>query len=142
MAKLRHTGIVVTDIEKSIRFYREYFGFEIQKDMVESGAYIDNFCSMKDVKVRTVKMISENESMIELLHFVSHPQKKNNNQINDIGCSHIALTIKNLDELYDTMKSEGIVFNCVPQIPPDGLAKVTFCKDPDGVFIELVEERN
>jgi len=142
MAKLRHTGIVVTDIERSIRFYREYFGFEIQKDMVESGAYIDNFCSMKDVEIRTVKMVSENESMIELLYFVSHPQKKNNSQINDIGCSHIALTIKNLDDLYDIMKGDGIVFNCIPQISPDGLAKVTFCKDPDGTFIELVEEYN
>jgi len=140
MSKLRHAGIVVTDIERSINFYREYFGFEIQKDMVETGPYIDNYCSMKDVKIRTVKMASENESMIELLYFMSHPQKKNNSQINDIGCSHIALTIKNLDDLYNVMKSAGITFNCAPQFSPDGRAKVTFCKDPDGTFIELVEE--
>ena len=26
-----------------------------------------------------------------------------------------------------------------PNCSPDGLAKVTFCLDPDGTFIELVE---
>ena len=72
MPSIRHTGIVVTDIEKSIDFYRQYFGFEVQKDMIESGEYIDNFCSLEGVKVRTVKMALENGDMIELLDFISH----------------------------------------------------------------------
>ena len=142
MSKMRHTGIVVEDVETSIEFYRKYFGFEIQRDMVESGEYIDNFCSMKDVEVRTVKMASESESMIELLNFISHPEEKRHRQINHVGCAHIALTVKNLDELYDIMKNDEVSFNCSPQISPDGKAKVTFCKDPDGTFIELVEELN
>ena len=103
---MRHTGIVVEDIEASIEFYRKYFSFEIQRDMVESGEYIDSFCSMKNVEVRTVKMASESESMIELLSFISHPEEKRERQINHIGCSHIALTVKNLDELYNTMKDD------------------------------------
>ena len=75
MTSIRHTGIVVTDIEKSIQFYNRYFGFEVRKDMVESGKYIDNFCSLDNVKVRTVKMALENGDMIELLDFVSHPER-------------------------------------------------------------------
>lgn len=142
MPNIRHTGIVVTDIEKSIDFYRQYFGFEVQKDMIEYGEYIDNFCSLKDVKVRTVKMALENGDMIELLDFVSHPQQNSDKQINNIGCTHIALTIENLDELYSEMVSDGISFNCVPQFSPDGQAKATFCTDPDGTFIELVEVLN
>ena len=63
MLNIRHTGIVTSDIEKSILFY-ENFGFKIQKDMLESGDYIDNFSALSDVLVRTVKMSLENGDMI------------------------------------------------------------------------------
>ena len=142
MTNIRHTGIVVTNIDNSIKFYNQYFGFEVKKDMLERGDYIDNFCSLKGVNVRTVKMALENGNMIELLDFVSHPEDNLDKKINQIGCTHIALTIENLEETYDVMKSDGVFFNCMPQSSPDGRAKATFCKDPDGTFIELVEILN
>jgi catechol-2,3-dioxygenase len=110
--------------------------------MVESGEYIDNFCSLQDVRVRTVKMALDNGDMIELLDFISHPERNRDKQINNIGCTHFALTIENLDELYECMISDGVSFNCCPQFSPDGGAKATFCTDPDGTFIELVEVLN
>jgi lactoylglutathione lyase len=142
MTNIRHTGIVVTNIDNSIKFYNQYFGFEVKKDMLERGDYIDNFCSLKGVNVRTVKMALENGNMIELLDFVSHPEDNLDKKINQIGCTHIALTVDDLDSLYDRMKTDGVHFNCAPQSSPDGMAKATFCRDPDGTFIELVEILN
>jgi catechol 2,3-dioxygenase-like lactoylglutathione lyase family enzyme len=142
MTNIRHTGIVVTDINKSIDFYSQYFGFQVKKDMLERGEYIDNFCAMNDVSVRTVKMALENGNMIELLDFVSHREDNQDKKINQIGCTHIALTVDNLDYLYDRMSNDGVHFNCAPQSSPDGMAKATFCTDPDGTFIELVEILN
>ena len=139
MLNIRHTGIVTSDIEKSILFY-ENFGFKIQKDMLESGDYIDNFSALSDVLVRTVKMSLENGDMIELLNYESHPEKPDmSRKITQIGCSHIALTVPNLDNLYDKLLKQDVVFNSPPQYSPDGYAKVTFCKDPDGSLVELVE---
>jgi len=139
MLNIRHTGIVVSNIEKSIDFY-ENLGFIIQKDMLESGDYIDNFSDLKDVQVRTVKMSLENGDMIELLWYKSHPEKPDmERKITQIGCSHFALTVSDLNRVYDRMREDGVVFNSAPQYSPDGYAKVTFCKDPDGSLIELVE---
>ncbi|MBI3088771.1 MAG: VOC family protein, partial [Candidatus Colwellbacteria bacterium] len=56
-----------------------------------------------------------------------------------IGCTHVAFTVANLDKEYKRLTEAGIVFNSPPQLPPDGYAKVAFCKDPDGTLIELVE---
>ena len=138
MLNIRHTGIVTSNIEKSISFYQR-LGFAIQKDMMESGAYIDNFSGLKNVLVRTVKMSLENGDMIELLYYHSHLEKPNmRRQITQVGCSHVALTVPNLDELYNELKEE-VEFNSEPQYSPDGYAKVTFCKDPDGSLVELVE---
>ena len=40
------------------------------------------------------------------------------------------------------LSEKNIKFNAPPQKSPDGLVKVTFCKDPDGTPIELVEMLN
>jgi hypothetical protein len=56
-----------------------------------------------------------------------------------IGASHVALTVDNLEELYKHLLENNIKFNALPQKSPDGLVKVTFCNDPDGTPIELVE---
>jgi len=141
MLNIRHTGIVVSDVEKSIDFYTNLLGFEIKKDMMESGDYIDNFSALKDARVRTVKMTLENQDMVELLWYESHPEKPDMERpITRIGCSHIAMTVENLDDTYERLVSAGVEFNSPPQLSPDGFAKVTFCKDPDGSLIELVEE--
>ena len=141
MLNIRHTGIVVSDAERSIDFYTNLLGFEIKKDMMESGDYIDNFSALKDARVRTVKMTLENQDMVELLWYESHREKPDMERpITRIGCSHIAMTVENLDDTYERLVSAGVEFNSPPQLSPDGFAKVTFCKDPDGSLIELVEE--
>ena len=54
--RLRHVGITVTDMEKSLKLYRDYFGFEVVWDEIEQGEFIDNLSDETDVKVNTVKM--------------------------------------------------------------------------------------
>jgi catechol 2,3-dioxygenase-like lactoylglutathione lyase family enzyme len=79
-------------------------------------------------------------ALIELLKYISHDSGINNRSgIVNAGISHFALTVENLEELYNKMILDGIIFNAPPQLSPDGYAKVTFCKDPDGNLIELVE---
>jgi glyoxylase I family protein len=141
MINIRHTGIVVSDAERSIDFYTKLLGFEIKKDMMESGDYIDNFSALKDVRVRTIKMTLQNGDMVELLWYETHPEQPDMSRpITRIGCSHFAMTVGNLDETYERLVKAGVSFNSPPQLSPDGFAKVTFCKDPDGSLIELVEE--
>ena len=45
-------------------------------------------------------------------------------------------------KLYVDLSEKNIKFNAIPQKSPDGLVKVTFCNDPDGIPIELVEQLN
>ena len=86
-------------------------------------------------------MSLENGDMVELLHYDSHPEEPDmTRKITQIGCSHIALTVNNLDETYNMLRENDVKFNSPPQHSPDGFAKVTFCKDPDGSLVELVEE--
>ena len=142
ITQIRHAGITVQDLDKSLAFFVDLLGFKILKKMDESGDYIDNMHNLKDVKVTTVKIAAPDGNLIELLKFNSHktPEEETwNGKIYSTGLTHIALTVKDLDETYNALKVRGIVFNAPPQKSPDGYAKVTFCKGPENLFIELVE---
>jgi len=137
--EVRHVGIVVNNMENSLKFYRDLLGLKVIKDMDEQGVYIDNMLSLDNVQVKTVKLSADTgNTLIELLDFKSH----NDNEVRNfytIGASHIALTVDNLEDLYKHLSANNIKFNAPPQKSPDGIVKVTFCNDPDGTPIELVE---
>tara|TARA_Y100001949_G_C15885148_1_gene285597 strand:+ start:105 stop:527 length:423 start_codon:yes stop_codon:yes gene_type:complete len=126
-------------MENSLKFYRDLLGLKVIKDMDEQGVYIDNMLSLDNVQVKTVKLSADTgNTLIELLDFKSH----NDNEVRNfytIGASHIALTVDNLEDLYKHLSANNIKFNAPPQKSPDGIVKVTFCNDPDGTPIELVE---
>ena len=140
--EVRHIGIVVNNMEKSLEFYRDLLGLKIVRDMNEHGNHLDNMLSLNNVQVRTVKLsANDNITLIELLEFKSH----NDNEVRNfytIGASHIAFTVENIEKLYENLSEKNIEFNSPPQKSPDGLVKVTFCKDPDDTPIELVEILN
>ena len=140
MTKLRHVGITVRDAEQSLKLYRDYFKFEVVWDQIEEGDFIDSLSGIKNIKVRTIKLKSQ-EGMVELLQYLSHPSvEKNKDKITRVGCSHFALTVDDLDKTYEDLIDLGLNFLDSPKKSADNNAKVCFCRDSDGTLIELVEE--
>lgn len=137
---VRHTGIVVGDLDAALHFYGELLGFKVSRRMDESGAYIDNMLGLQGVQVTTVKMAAADGNLIELLYYHSHRrQARKQREICEIGVSHIALTVDDIDWEYRRLNDAGVQFYAPPQLSPDGYAKVTFCRDPDGNPVELVQ---
>ena len=136
---IRHVGIVVSNLEESLRFYTQKMGFVVSKRMDESGSFIDKILGFGNLKVTTVKMTLNEGQMIELLDFKSHKTKPGPRSINDIGPTHIAFTVSSVDDIYEEFSRDGVEFISTPVISPDGYAKVAFCKAPEGTYIELVE---
>ncbi|MFA5117978.1 MAG: VOC family protein [Candidatus Omnitrophota bacterium] len=143
MKALRHTGIVVKDLEKMLRFYRDLLGFKVIEKKNESSRYIDTILKLKKVMVTTVKMAADDGSLIELLCFDSHPRSISiKKYLCNTGFSHIAFTVNDIEAEYGKLRKRGIKFNSLPQVSPDGYAKVVFFCDPERNFIEIVEEMN
>jgi len=139
---IRHAGITVQDLELCKVFFVDLLGFEVIKQMDEHGDYIDAMHNLSDVKVTTVKLKALDGNMIELLKFQSHKIENEtawNGKIFSTGLTHLAFTVADLDDAYKRLTEHGIYFNAPPQYSPDGYAKVTFCRGPENLFIELVE---
>ena len=139
---LRHTGIVVQDLDAAIEFYGDLLGFVETARTDEAGRYLDAMLAVEDARVTTVKLNAPGGGGLELLKV--HAPKTNGAAASSLtatrpGITHIALTVSDLDVLYDNLLRAGIAFNAPPQRSPDGKVKVTYCQDPEGNFVELVE---
>lgn len=154
---LRHTGIVVKDMDKALTFYRDLMGLSLVVDCVEEGPYIANLTGVDKARIRIVKLLVKagtggerisaqtkmrvgHDGMIELLQFLSPRVSERSSEITiKMGISHLAFAVENVDKLYEDWIRNGITFNHAPQISPDRVAKVVYCHDPDGTSIELVQ---
>ena len=122
-----------------VRLPRDLLGFEIVAHADERGEFIDTVLGLKGVCVTTVKMKTSDGSILELLNYKSHPRLQEARAINDIGISHIAFTVDNIDRDYQRLREKGVKFFSSPQTNPEGTAKVVFCEDPKGNILELVQ---
>jgi catechol 2,3-dioxygenase-like lactoylglutathione lyase family enzyme len=138
---LRHAGMVVADLDRALHFYRDLLGLQVTRAMEEEGAYLDNMLGFKGVRVTTVKLAApQGGAVLELLYFQSpRTPAAPRRGLFDAGPSHVAFTVEDLEATFKKLTRAGVPFNAPPQLSPDGLAKVTFCQDPDGTPIELVE---
>ncbi len=142
ITQLRHVGIVVKDLGVSLRFYKDLLGLKVRSETQEECPYIDTVLGLQKVRLKTVKLAPLGTGAgIELLYYHSpaSPQRVPC-AIHERAITHFALTIENLDQEYQRLLKEGVKFISAPQNAPGGRAKVVFCQDPDGNYIELTQE--
>ncbi|MBF0595256.1 MAG: VOC family protein [Candidatus Omnitrophica bacterium] len=137
---IRHIGLVVENVDKALDFYGVFLGFSVVKDQWETGPFIDAVLGMPGLRVRTIKMMDAGGAILELLCFDLPPEACAGREIHQPGFSHIALTVQDVDRLFEGIKALGLPFISSPKVSGDGRAKVVFCRDPQGNFLELVQE--
>jgi catechol 2,3-dioxygenase-like lactoylglutathione lyase family enzyme len=142
MSRARHTGFVVRQLDKAVAFYQDILGLTIINRATETGDYISKLVGLENATVEWVKLADENGFLVELLQYHSHPFKDAApfDQVNRVGCNHMAFTIKDAHATHRKLTQNG--FKCISDVlrSPDGNVNVFYCYDPDGSCLELVEE--
>jgi len=137
---IRHTGIVVSRMETSLPFYRDVLGLEICWDQIEEGPAIEAVTAVPGARIHTVKLKAPNGVSVELLEYLNAPKPvPRASTANDIGCNHISFQVSDIEDLYQKAVSAGVRFNAAPTVAAGGKVKVTYCRDPEGVYLELVQ---
>ncbi len=143
ITKVRHTGLVVRDLERSLLFYRDLLGLSSVKRVTEQGSFIENVVGITGAIIEWEKLAAPDGAVVELLQYhepFAQPGTDDYFPSDRIGCSHIAFSVSNLSELYDKLRALGFHCNSEPQFSTDGKVLVMYCHDPDGIIVELVEE--
>jgi catechol 2,3-dioxygenase-like lactoylglutathione lyase family enzyme len=119
--ELNHFGIVVRDLEASLRFYRELFGAEVVFRSVIPSTRTD------------VVYLQIAGGMIELLH----PAETSDDEV--FGITHIAFLSDALDDDYARLTRGGCVGLVPPKVAGTGVGRLAFLSDPNGARVELLE---
>ena len=113
---LHHVHIFASDIEKSITFYKDFFGGQVILDMELAGA-------------RNVFMKIGNGR----IHFYAQPPKNPGRG----SIHHFGIQTDDIGETVQKMKTAGIVFK--KDISDQGFWKYIMVPAPDEILIELFE---
>ncbi|GAB4342892.1 MAG: hypothetical protein Kow0099_20870 [Candidatus Abyssubacteria bacterium] len=136
LKEMHHTGLSVTDMERSLGLYRDILGMEVQWDAeIEGIPEFGTVISLPGVRERIV-MLRLNNCHIELFQFYEPKGRKLERRQCDLGYMHVAFIVDELDNICATLKDHGIEFYSEPQTL--GPYKVVFFKGYDGETIELM----
>ncbi len=136
----RHVGIVVSDMEAALGFYRDLLGLTLVRHLDEHGGYIDHLVGVKGARLDTYKLSAPGDSfVIELLQVVSHPRGPIETTFPDVGASHVAFQVDDLDGLFERLRANGVEFLSAVQSSPYDPVKTVFCRDPSGTLVQFVE---
>jgi catechol 2,3-dioxygenase-like lactoylglutathione lyase family enzyme len=144
-----HINIIVSDLERSARFYTELLGFEETRRAQLKGIWIEAIVGLAGVEADVVYVQPPGDGpRIELLFYRS-PQGQvlpENALANTIGLRHIALRVHDMDATYARLKEAGVEFIGPPTAVPgsvvkhdEGRKRLCYFRDPDGVLLELAE---
>ena len=108
---IRHIGLVVRDIDIAIDFWCNAMGFLFSEKMDEKGSHLDAMMGLEDVNVVTAKLKAPDGNLLELLQFKSHPDKDSwSGKAYSTGLTHIALTVEDIETVYERLKQFGVSF--------------------------------
>lgn len=147
MGLMQHVGICVSNMEKTLAFYRDILGLKQVASFEASMPEVAKVVEVPNARIKVTMLKSgegEEETVVELLEYLSPKGKPfpRDKAMNDVGISHVAFWVKDIDQAYEELKKKGVVFNCPPQsieVRDLGKIKAVYFKDPEGITLELME---
>jgi catechol 2,3-dioxygenase-like lactoylglutathione lyase family enzyme len=134
-----HVAISVKDLDRALKFYCDLLDFEVDWDRDHyGGEQMSRVVGLTGADAHVV-MLKGYGTRLELFKYYSPAGGESGPKCQcDFGLTHFALSVKEIQPLYECLLEAGVQFNCPPQNLRPGVW-VTYMKDPEGVTIELVE---
>lgn len=139
-----HAGITVSNMEVSLRFYRDGLGLTPYFDKILDADYLRTVLDLSFARIRAVYLELPGGGFIELLEYQEIERISAASRPCDFGAGHLCLYVegiaamtRKLIELGGRPRSEAAVK--ITAGPNTGATSI-YMLDPDGYAIELFEK--
>ena len=140
---LNHTGFVVSDMERSLAFYKDVLGLKEEMNGIREGPGISEVVGYPDAKLHVVYLgTGDLKHSVELIQYLNPPGGKiSPTERNAVGACHLGIVVDDLDAVYEELSSKGAKFLGPPVVRESNIyaRKVVYLQDPDGNWLELLE---
>jgi catechol 2,3-dioxygenase-like lactoylglutathione lyase family enzyme len=139
-----HTGMTVSNLERSLAFWRDVLGFEYSHTTHQKGKVAEEITGVADAEINLAVVKAPGGHKIELLEYLAPADRKKRTGLRpcDVGHVHVALTVDDLEAVLNTIAASGCKEAGEPQTltsGPNAGKRVVYVRDPDGTTIEFME---
>ena len=137
---MNHTGFVVSDLDASIQFYRDIMGLELERTLEREGPAISQVLGYEATHIRGALLSIQDGHSLELIQYV-HPEgaDRPTDERNALGATHLAFSVDDIDDTFRRLVASGAKkLNPPARVTP--VRTVCYLQDPDGNWIELIED--
>ena len=138
-----HTGITVSNLERSLAFWRDVLGFEFSHTAHQKGELAKEITGVEGAEIKLAVLKTPGGHKIELLEYLAPAGRKRGNlRPCDVGSVHVALLVEDLNAALDRIVVSGWKAAGQPQIltnGPNAGKRVVYVRDPNGTTIELMQ---
>jgi catechol 2,3-dioxygenase-like lactoylglutathione lyase family enzyme len=139
--RLSHIGVCVSELERSVCFYRDALGFRELSRLAMAGAAPERLLGLEGGELEAV-YLERDGTRIELLYYpeVGHRRGESPCPMNRLGFTHLSLRVENLEAAIASAEKMGGAVLVDTRIDNEAWqSSAVFVTDPDGLRIELVQ---
>lgn len=139
-----HTGITVSNLERSLAFWRDVLGFEPSHTAHQSGEMAREITGVVGAEIKLAVVKVPGGHKIELLEYLAPSDRKRHVDLqpSDVGSVHVALIVDDLEAILRAINASGWKAAGKPQTlqsGPNAGKRVVYVRDPDGTTIEFMQ---
>lgn len=142
-----HVGLTVTDLDRSVAFYRDVLGLAYLGEMEMEGPETECLFQQKDCKARVAYLNGSRElgaPPVELIQFVGQEPERQAGDLFRTSISELCFAVEDIGREYQRLKELGVEFLSEPQAFDYtkygfGKSRAVYFHDPDGIVLELLQ---
>jgi catechol 2,3-dioxygenase-like lactoylglutathione lyase family enzyme len=141
VSTIHHACFTVSNMERSVAFYRDILGMDVLWDSVQAGvAYKGPVCDLitgcPGTEQRIV-FLGIGGTFLELVEYTPTGKPLEDHKASDTGAAHVCFKTEDIHALHQKLLANNVTVHCSPQ---QGISiLVMYFRDPDGIILEAVE---
>lgn len=142
---LHHVGIIVNDMERSMRFYARLLNKKPKTDTTINGPALWRQTQVPNAAMRIVFFDFDNGGAgLELIEFIDQKGERANTRQNTTGSMHFAFKVSDANQAYVDLKNDGYDFIDVPQHMDENYGQMkgytfAYLRGPDQELVEIIQ---
>ena len=139
-----HTSFTVSDLDRTLGFFRDALGFEVTSKAGRDPAAITHITGVPGADVLIAYVRGPGHSL-ELIQYLAPAERaRYEPRPCDIGFTHVAYDVDDIEAAIAAAEPHEVRPIGPPRVidkGPNKGARVAYLRDPDGITIEFIEKR-
>lgn len=145
--RIYHVGLTVSDLDRSIHFYRDVLGLRFQGELLMKGAETEILFQKEGCRAR-VAYLSGSELLeappVELIQFVGSQVECARADLFSMSISELCFCVEDAWSVYRELVDKGVECLSAPQAfdfreSGFGRSLAFYLRDPDGIILEVMQ---